>query len=129
MLLDSQGQPQALLIKDQQFISFLCNGHLFQLKRTAQGLHAPLSNTDKMDKMVSESRPIFIYCAKLEEMESVLIICVPPPPRTHTLSQQFIEVIIFCILLYLYKRRNAKHIVVVMLLVALLGMNKWKLSD
>lgn len=40
---------------------------------------------DKMDKMVSESRQIFIYCAKLEEMESALIICVPPPP-IHTLS-------------------------------------------
>lgn len=84
MLLDSQGQPQALLIKDQQFISFFCHGHLFQLKRTAHGLHAPLSNTDKMDKMVSESRPIFIHCAKLEEMESALIICVFPP--SHTLS-------------------------------------------
>lgn len=39
-------------------------------------------------------------------------------------SQQLIEIILFCILLYLYKRRNVKHIVVVMLLVALLGMNK-----
>lgn len=44
------------------------------------------------------------------------------PPST--LSRQFIEVIVFCILLYLYKRRNVKHIVIVMLLVALLGMNK-----
>lgn len=43
--------------------------------------------------------------------------------------QQFIEVIIFCILLYLYKKKNVKHIVVVMLLVALLGMHRWKLSD
>ncbi|XP_068179722.1 NIPA-like protein 2 [Antennarius striatus] len=33
----------------------------------------------------------------------------------------FIEVVAFCILLYLYKRRNMKHIVVVMLLVALLA--------
>lgn len=43
-------------------------------------------------------------------------------------SRQFIEVIIFCVLLYVYKRKNVKHIVVVMLLVALLGMNKWELS-
>lgn len=41
-----------------------------------------------------------------------------------SLSQQFIEIVIFCILLYLYKRRNVKHIIIVMLLVALLGMNK-----
>uniref|UniRef100_A0A8C5GFJ1 NIPA-like protein 2 n=1 Tax=Gouania willdenowi TaxID=441366 RepID=A0A8C5GFJ1_GOUWI len=33
----------------------------------------------------------------------------------------FFEVIIFCVLLYLYKKRNVKHIVVVMLLVALLA--------
>ncbi|GLD48670.1 NIPA-like protein 2 [Lates japonicus] len=33
----------------------------------------------------------------------------------------FIEVIIFCILLYLYKMRKVKHIVIVMLLVALLA--------
>lgn len=32
-----------------------------------------------------------------------------------------IEIILFCILLYLYKRRNVKHIVIVMLLVALLA--------
>lgn len=36
---------------------------------------------------------------------------------------QFFEVIIFCVLLYVYKRRNVKHIVVVMLLVSLLGRN------
>lgn len=46
-----------------------------------------------------------------------------------TSPQQFIEVIIFCILLYLYKKKNVKHIVVVMLLVALLGTHKSKLSD
>lgn len=40
------------------------------------------------------------------------------------IRSQFLEVVIFCILLYLYKRRNVKHIIVVMLLVALLGMNK-----
>lgn len=45
-----------------------------------------------------------------------------------TSLQQFIEVIIFCILLYLYKKKNVKHIVVVMLLVALLGTHKRKLS-
>ncbi|CAG05008.1 unnamed protein product, partial [Tetraodon nigroviridis] len=33
----------------------------------------------------------------------------------------FIEVVVFCVLLYLYTRRNVKHIVVVMLLVALLA--------
>lgn len=42
-------------------------------------------------------------------------------------SVQFIEVVVFCILLYLYKRRNVNHIVVVMLLVALLGTEKQKL--
>uniref|UniRef100_A0A3Q2EK95 NIPA like domain containing 2 n=1 Tax=Cyprinodon variegatus TaxID=28743 RepID=A0A3Q2EK95_CYPVA len=36
-------------------------------------------------------------------------------------SQQFIEVVVFCILLYLYKKRGVKHIVIVMLLVALLA--------
>lgn len=44
-------------------------------------------------------------------------------------SQQSLEVLLFCILLYVYKKRNVKHIVVVMLLVALLGMNTSKLSD
>ncbi|XP_065813891.1 NIPA-like protein 2 [Labrus bergylta] len=39
----------------------------------------------------------------------------------HFLLYLFIEVIVFCILLYLYKRRNVKHIVIVMLLVALLA--------
>ncbi|KAM6910222.1 NIPA-like protein 2 [Xenentodon cancila] len=39
----------------------------------------------------------------------------------HFLLYLFIEVVLFCILLYLYKRRNVKHIVVVMLLVALLA--------
>lgn len=29
---DSQGQPRALLIKDQKFVSFFCHGHLFQLR-------------------------------------------------------------------------------------------------
>lgn len=52
--------------------------------------------------------------------------CVSAPSLF--LSQQLLEVIVFCILLYVYKRRNVKNIVVVMLLVALLGMNKWKLS-
>ncbi|XP_075961526.1 NIPA-like protein 2 [Anarhichas minor] len=33
----------------------------------------------------------------------------------------FLEVIVFCILLYVYKRKNVKHIVIVMLLVALLA--------
>ncbi|KAM8869771.1 NIPA-like protein 2 [Spinachia spinachia] len=33
----------------------------------------------------------------------------------------FLEVLLFCILLYMYKKRNVKHIVVVMLLVALLA--------
>lgn len=42
-------------------------------------------------------------------------------------SLQFTEVVVFCVLLYLYKRRNVKHIVVVMLLVALLGTEKQKL--
>lgn len=42
-------------------------------------------------------------------------------------SLQFIEVVIFCVLLYLYTRRNVKHIVVVMLLVALLGTDKQNL--
>lgn len=36
-------------------------------------------------------------------------------------SLQFVEVVVFCLLLYLYTRRKVKHIVVVMLLVALLG--------
>ncbi|XP_071758494.1 NIPA-like protein 2 [Centroberyx gerrardi] len=39
----------------------------------------------------------------------------------HFLLYLFIEVIVFCVLLYLYKRRNVKHIVIVMLLVALLA--------
>uniref|UniRef100_A0A3P8VMC9 NIPA like domain containing 2 n=1 Tax=Cynoglossus semilaevis TaxID=244447 RepID=A0A3P8VMC9_CYNSE len=39
----------------------------------------------------------------------------------HFLIYIFIEIVVFCILLYLYKRRNVKHIVVVMLLVALLA--------
>ncbi|KAI3361480.1 hypothetical protein L3Q82_013635, partial [Scortum barcoo] len=39
----------------------------------------------------------------------------------HFLLYLFIEVIIFCILLYLYKRKKVKHIVIVMLLVALLA--------
>ncbi|RVE62194.1 hypothetical protein OJAV_G00154710 [Oryzias javanicus] len=39
----------------------------------------------------------------------------------HFLLYLFIEVVLYCILLYLYKRRNVKHIVVVMLLVALLA--------
>ncbi|XP_028985888.1 NIPA-like protein 2 isoform X2 [Betta splendens] len=39
----------------------------------------------------------------------------------HFLLYLFVEVVAFCILLYLYKRRNVKHIVVVMLLVALLA--------
>uniref|UniRef100_A0A665TP97 NIPA like domain containing 2 n=1 Tax=Echeneis naucrates TaxID=173247 RepID=A0A665TP97_ECHNA len=39
----------------------------------------------------------------------------------HFLLYFFIEVVIFCILLYLYKRKNVKHIVIVMLLVALLA--------
>ncbi|XP_037836513.1 NIPA-like protein 2 isoform X2 [Kryptolebias marmoratus] len=38
----------------------------------------------------------------------------------HFLLYLFVEVVLFCILLYLYKRRNVKHIVIVMLLVALL---------
>ncbi|XP_030605969.1 NIPA-like protein 2 [Archocentrus centrarchus] len=39
----------------------------------------------------------------------------------HFLLYLFIEIIIFCLLLYLYKMRNVKHIVIVMLLVALLA--------
>uniref|UniRef100_A0A1A7YKM7 NIPA-like domain containing 2 n=1 Tax=Iconisemion striatum TaxID=60296 RepID=A0A1A7YKM7_9TELE len=39
----------------------------------------------------------------------------------HFLLYLFIEVVLFCFLLYLYKRRNVKHIVIVMLLVALLA--------
>ncbi|XP_051261204.1 NIPA-like protein 2 [Dicentrarchus labrax] len=39
----------------------------------------------------------------------------------HFLLYFFIETVIFCILLYLYKRKNVKHIVIVMLLVALLA--------
>ncbi|XP_008431104.1 NIPA-like protein 2 isoform X1 [Poecilia reticulata] len=39
----------------------------------------------------------------------------------HFLLYLFIEVVLFCILLYLYKRRGVKHIVIVMLLVALLA--------
>ncbi|KAF7641353.1 hypothetical protein LDENG_00283770, partial [Lucifuga dentata] len=33
----------------------------------------------------------------------------------------FIEIVLFCVLLFLYKRRNVKNIIVVMLLVALLA--------
>ncbi|XP_013878972.1 NIPA-like protein 2 [Austrofundulus limnaeus] len=39
----------------------------------------------------------------------------------HFLLYLFVEIVLFCILLYLYKRRNMKHIVIVMLLVALLA--------
>ncbi|XP_049902602.1 NIPA-like protein 2 isoform X2 [Epinephelus moara] len=39
----------------------------------------------------------------------------------HFLLYLFIEVIVFCILLYVYKRKKVKHIVIVMLLVALLA--------
>ncbi|KAM3872659.1 NIPA-like protein 2 [Diretmus argenteus] len=39
----------------------------------------------------------------------------------HFLVYLFIEVIVFCVLLYVYKRRKVKHIVIVMLLVALLA--------
>lgn len=42
-------------------------------------------------------------------------------------SLQCIEVVVFCVLLYLYTRRNVKHIVVVMLLVALLGTDQQNL--
>lgn len=49
----------------------------------------------------------------------VLIICVPPP-----LSHQSLEVVVFCILLYVYKWRKVTHVVIVLLLVALLGMNQ-----
>ncbi|KAL4617028.1 NIPA-like protein 2-like [Arapaima gigas] len=46
--------------------------------------------------------------------------------QRYVVSWQFltyvgIEVVLFCVLLYLYKRRNVKHIVVVLLLVALLA--------
>lgn len=34
---------------------------------------------------------------------------------------QILEVIVFCILLYVYKRKGVNHIVVLLLLVALLG--------
>lgn len=126
MLFDSQGQPEAPIIRDQQFISFFCHGHVFQLKPTAHGLHA-LFKIDKMVKGQWKCRLIFMYCAKFEKMESALIICVLPHPP-YTLFQ-FIEIAFFCTLLYLYKRKNVKHIVIVMLLVALLGMNKGKLYD
>ncbi|XP_034729614.1 NIPA-like protein 2 [Etheostoma cragini] len=39
----------------------------------------------------------------------------------HFLLYLFVEIVAFCILLYVYKRRNVKHIVIVMLLVALLA--------
>ncbi|XP_034554363.1 NIPA-like protein 2 isoform X2 [Notolabrus celidotus] len=39
----------------------------------------------------------------------------------HFLLYMFVEIVLFCILLYLYKRRKVKHIVIVMLLVALLA--------
>lgn len=81
MLLGSQGQPPALLIKDQQFISFFCHGHLFQLKRAA---HCPRTALCYIDKMVSKStirvqfrNPFSVL--SFEEMESALMICVPPP--------------------------------------------------
>lgn len=46
--------------------------------------------------------------------------------QRYAVSWQFltyltIEIIVFCVLLYLYKRRNLKHIVVVLMLVALLA--------
>lgn len=42
---------------------------------------------------------------------------------------QLVEVVAFAVLLYLYKRRNVKHIVVVMLLVALLGTEAPRLGS
>lgn len=36
---------------------------------------------------------------------------------------QILEIIIFCILLYFYKRKAVKHIVVLLMMVALLGKN------
>lgn len=123
MLLDSQGQPQGLLSKDQKFISFFFHGHLFQLKCAAWCLRAPLCCMDKMVRAIQ----IRIFCAKFEEPENALMIYVTR--LSLILLQQFIEVVIFCVLLYLYKRRNVKHIVIVMLLVALLGMHTWKVPD
>ncbi|CAJ1061440.1 NIPA-like protein 2 isoform X1 [Xyrichtys novacula] len=41
----------------------------------------------------------------------------------HFLLYMFLEIVLFCILLYLYKRRKVKHIVIVMLLVALLAVS------
>jgi len=36
---------------------------------------------------------------------------------------QILEIIIFCVLLYFYKRKAVKHIVVLLMMVALLGKN------
>eukprot|EP00064_Thunnus_orientalis_P007253 superscaffoldBa00000792_g7273 len=55
---------------------------------------------------------------QLEALANLLMMVAEPVPK---LKLSVIEVVIFCILLYLYKRRNVKHIVIVMLLVALLA--------
>lgn len=85
MLSDPQGQPPALLITLSQLISFFfsCHGHLFQLEPAVRSPHAALCD---IDKMVSRSGLIYIYCTKLEEMESALIyVRLPAVHRGHHL--------------------------------------------
>ncbi|XP_076004605.1 NIPA-like protein 2 isoform X3 [Genypterus blacodes] len=50
-----------------------------------------------------------------------LLVTFAPHTSTHITAHLFIEVALFCTLLYLYKRRNVKNIIIVMLLVALLA--------
>lgn len=118
--------PGPFSFKTQQFISFFRHSHLFQLKCPALWLHAALSSTNKtVSKSTIQVQFRFSISVQLRGNG----ICINDFYVSLCLFQQFIEIVIFCLLLYLYKRRNMKHIVIVMLLVALLGTKEWKLPD
>lgn len=123
MLFDN---PELFSFKTQQFISFFRHSHLFQLKCPALWLHAALSSTNKtVSKSTIQVQFRFSISVQLQGNG----ICINDLYVSLSLSQQFIEIVIFCLLLYLYKRRNMKHIVIVMLLVALLGTKEWRLPN
>lgn len=123
MLFDN---PKLFSFKTQQFISFFHHSHLFQLKCPALWLHAALSSTNKtVSKSTIQVQFRFSISVQLRGNG----LCINDLYVSLSLSQQFIEIVIFCLLLYLYKRRNMKHIVIVMLLVALLGTKEWRLPN
>lgn len=49
--------------------------------------------------------------------------CLSGPLTCPLAAPQLVEIVLFCLLLYFYKEKNANSIVVILLLVALLG--KW----